>query len=188
MNEIFEMLRLRERRLLLALSLLLTLALLFYVFIARGMKESYTLAHDRLTAQTRTYQSVEDERGGKEAEWSRWSQALEDMASLRSEYFYSGETISQDMRQDIVQIFREVGIPVPDICFVYSEGSDRQLSGATATFQISGPYALIKRFVHAVERFPRFLILEKVDFVDIQKQSGVLKLKVTVAGYYDAAE
>jgi Tfp pilus assembly protein PilO len=59
------------------------------------------------------------------------------------------------------------------------------LGGATATFQISGPYALIKRFVYEVEHFPRFLIVEKVDFVDIQRQSGALKLKITLAGYFE---
>ena len=185
MNEIFEMLRLKERRVLFVLCLLLILALLFYIFIARGMKDSYGQVQERLTAQTRNFQTVDAERQEKKKEWSRWRRALKDVEELRTEYFYEGETISQNMRLDLLRILRKVGIPVPDIRYIYSEGKDGPLGGATATFQISGPYALIKRFVYEVEHFPRFLILEKVDFVDVQKQSGVLKLKITTAGYYD---
>jgi hypothetical protein len=185
MNEIFEQLRQKERRVLVVLCLLLSLALLFYIFIARGMKESYTQAQDRLTAQARNFQKVDAVRQENKAEWRRWSLALKDMEGFHTEYFYAGETISQDMRRDIVEIFQETGIPVPDIRYIYSEGADRQMGGATATFQISGPYALIKRFIYAVELFPKFLIVEKVDFVDVQRQSGALKLKVTLAGYYE---
>ena len=185
MNEIFELLRQKERRLLLVLGLLLSLALVFYVFIARGMKESYTQAQNRLAAQARNFQTLDTARQEKKTEWRRWRLALKDMERLSDEYFYVGETISQDMRRDIVAIFREASIPVPDIRYLYSEGTDQQLGGATATFQISGPYALIKRFIYTVEHFPRFLILEKVDFVDIQRQSGALKLKITLAGYYE---
>ena len=185
MNEIFEQLRQKERRILVVLCLLLSLALLFYVFIARGMKESYTQDQDRLAVQARNFQTVDAVRQEKKAEWRRWRLALKDMEGLRTEYFYAGETISQDMRRDFVEIFQEVGIPVPDIRYTYSEGTDRQLGGTTATFQISGPYALIKRFIYAVELFPKFLIVEKVDFVDVQRQSGALKLKVTLAGYYE---
>ncbi len=185
MNEIFELLRQKERRVLVVLCLLLSLALLFNILIARGMKESYIQAQDRLAAQARNFQTVDAVRLEKKAEWRRWRLALKDMEGLRTEYFYDGETISQDMRRDIVEIFREVGIPVPDIRYFYSEGTDQQLGGATATFQISGPYALIKRFIYAVEHFPKFLIVEKVDFVDVQRQSGALKLKITLAGYYE---
>jgi hypothetical protein len=185
MNEIFELLRQKERRILAVLCLFLALALLFYVFIARGMKDSYTRDQNRLAVQARSFQTTDADRQEKKTAWRRWRLALKDMEELRSEYFYEGETISQDMRRDIVAIFQETGIPVPDIRYVYSEGTDRQLGGATATFQISGPYALIKRFVYEVEHFPRFLIVEKVDFVDIQRQSGALKLKITLAGYFE---
>ena len=185
MKEIFELLRQKERRLLIVLCLLLSLALVFYIFIARGMKESYTQAQDRLAAQALNFQTLDAARLEKKVEWRRWRLALKDMEILRGEYFYVGETISQDLRRDIVAIFRETDIPVPDIRYLYSEGTNQQLGGATATFQISGPYALIKRFIHAVEHFPKFLIVEKVDFVDVQRQSGALKLKLTLAGYYE---
>ena len=58
-------------------------------------------------------------------------------------------------------------------------------SKVTATFQISGPYHLMKRFVHSVEIFSKFLIVEKIDFADINMQSGGLKLKIVLAGYYE---
>jgi hypothetical protein len=132
MNEIFELLRQKERRVLVVLCLLLSLALLFNILIARGMKESYIQAQDRLAAQARNFQTVDAARLEKKAEWRRWRLALKDMEGLRTEYFYDGETISQDMRRDIIEIFREVGIPVPDIRYFYSEGTDQQLGHGSA--------------------------------------------------------
>lgn len=185
MNELIELLRQKERRFLAALSLLLVLALLFYVFIARGMKGSYSQAEASFNLKTKRFQEIDAERQAAKREWRRWRLAIKDVDALRDGYFYKAETIAQDMRRDIAEIFKETGIPVPDIRYAYIAGSDRAIGGETATFQIAGPYSLIKRFIHGVESFPRFLIIEQIDFVDIQRQSQALRLKITLGGYYE---
>ena len=185
MNGIIDLLRQKERRFLAALSLALVLALLFYIFIARGMKGSYSQAEASFRLKTKRFQEIDAERQAAKREWRRWRLAEKDVEALRGGYFYQAETIAQDMRRDIAQIFQETGIPVPDIRYAYTAGSDLTIGGETATFQIAGPYSLIKRFIHGVEQFPRFLIIEQIDFVDIQRQSQALRLKITLGGYYE---
>jgi len=185
MNVIFDLLRQRERRVLVLLCILLTLAGIFYVFVARGMKGTYVQSKTELAAKRQKFEELDLVRKDKKAEWRRWRMAFKDMEELRSGYFYAAETVSQEMMRDIAQIFQNIGLPVPEVRYTYVESTDRRMGGAMAIFQFSGPYSLIKRFIHDIEHFPRFLTIEQIDFVDIQRQSGTLRLKVTLAGYYE---
>jgi len=184
MNGIFDLLRQKERRFLTVLTLLLALILLFDIFIARGMKNTYTQTAASLRSKTRVFQELDQVRQEAKREWRRWRLAYRDIDQLKEGYFYTAETIAQDMRRDIAQLFQETGLPVPDIRYAYISDTDQKIGGETATFQISGPYSLIKRFIHTVEHFPRFLIIEQIDFVDVQRQSQALRLKITLGAYY----
>jgi cell division protein FtsB len=185
MNEIFDLMRQKERKALLVLLLLLAAALLFYIFIARDLKGSYTQAEEGLASKREAFQRLDAERKDQKLEWRQWQQASKDIDKLRNRYFYSPDAIAQDMRRDIARIFQGADIPVPDIRYSYTEHGDQKIASGIATFQISGPYVQIKRFIFRVEKFPKFLILEKIDFVDISQAAGVLKLKITLAGYYE---
>jgi Tfp pilus assembly protein PilO len=185
MNVIFDLLRQKERKVLALLCILLTLAGMFYVFVARGMKGSYLQSAAALTAKRQKFEELDLVRKEKKAEWRQWRLALKDMEDLRTGNFYTAETVSQEMMRDIAQIFQNIGLPVPEVRFTYVESTDQRRGGALAIFQFSGPYALIKRFIHGIEHFPRFLVLDQIDFMDIQRQSGALRLKVTLAGYYE---
>ncbi len=185
MNEIFSLMRQKERKALLVLFLLLAVALLFYIFIARGLKGAYAQAEGELASKKNTWQQLDDERKAQKIAWQKWRVAYKDIDKLRNGYFYSGDTIAQDLRRDIARIFEDTGMPVPDIRYAYTGHTDQKIASGVATFQISGPYVQIKRFIFSVEKFPKFLIMEKIDFVDINQAAGVLKLKITLAGYYE---
>ena len=49
---------------------------------------------------------------------------------------------------------------------------------------ISGSYFFLKRFIDAVEKLPRFLVVEKIDFLDTSVDGSFLALKINLAGYY----
>ncbi len=167
------------------LCILAAVALLFYVFFARGVKGNYSRTQRELDTAEMNYQESDSLRNDNKVEWLQWEQTDTDLEELRSKYFYTRETISQDLRQDIEDIFAGIGIPTPDIRYDYRENTKEKIAKVTTTFQISGPYHLMKRFVHSVEKFSKFLIVEKVDFTDINMQSGGLKLKIVLAGYYE---
>jgi len=43
----------------------------------------------------------------------------------------------------------------------------------------------LKRLLDLIERHPRLIHVEKIDFVNIAKTGGTLDLKITIAGYYE---
>jgi Tfp pilus assembly protein PilO len=185
MREIISLLRQKERKLVGALSLLTAVALLFYIFFARGVKDGYARTQNELQRVQSSFQTADSARNENKVSWEMWQQTYTDLEQLRSEYFYSKESIAQDLRQDIEDIFRDIGIPTPDIRYSYQDSAQEKIAKVTAAFQVSGPYYLMKKFAHAVEKYPKFLIMEKIDFSDINMQSGGLKLKITLAGYYE---
>ena len=185
MREIISLLRQKERKTVGVLFILAVAALLFYVFFARGVKGGYARTQRELQTVQSAFNKADSVRNEKKAEWERWEQTSLDLKELRSEYFYSKGTISHDLRQDIEDIFAGIGIPTSDIRYSYQEQDQDIIAKVTATFQVSGPYYLMKKFVHSIEKFPKFLIVEKIDFADINVQSGGLKLKIVLAGYYE---
>jgi hypothetical protein len=185
MREIISLLRKKERQLLAALSILAAAALLFYIFFARGIKGGYARTQNELRAAQTRFRAADSVRNETKTAWEMWERTKVDLEELRSKYFYARETISQELRKDIEEIFADIGIPTPDIRYSYQERSRDKIAKVTATFQVSGPYYLVKKFAHKVENFPKFLIMEKIDFSDINMQSGGLKLKITLAGYYE---
>jgi len=54
------------------------------------------------------------------------------------------------------------------------------------SFDIKGSYLSLKRFIHSVEEFPKFLLIEKIDFLNIDARGNVLELRVVLAGYYES--
>jgi Tfp pilus assembly protein PilO len=172
MKELFERLRQKERKLLEALGIFLLIILLFYVFVGRGLRGSYTRAQALLTTRRADLKKFLTLRDEKRKELASWKQARKDMEELRDKYFYSPKTVSQCFRQDIEKIFRNSGLKAPSIRFDYKENSLQKIDKAWATFTVPGNYYLLKRFVHQVEIFPKFLILEKIDFADINVQTG----------------
>jgi hypothetical protein len=44
----------------------------------------------------------------------------------------------------------------------------------------------LKGLIQLVEEFPKFLIVEKIDFLEIDDRSSILELKIVLAGYYES--
>lgn len=185
MKEIFSLLRQKERNFLGVLCLLLLVALTFYIFFGRGMKGSSIRAQNALANKQKQFKTVNAEKEMQEKEWGKWQQTVLDLDELSNTYFYKRTNISQEFRKDIEEIFTETGIATPPIRYEYQEKTLEKIDKATATFNITGPYPLLKNFVYIVENFPKFLIVERIDFMDINTQAGSLNLKIVLVGYYE---
>jgi hypothetical protein len=62
---------------------------------------------------------------------------------------------------------------------------EKESKRARVSFTLAGPYVSLKRFIHQVEIHPKFLMIERVDFRDIDTQSGQIELNLVLAGYYE---
>lgn len=185
MKEIFDVLSGKERRILEWFFLLLVVPVVFLLFIAGGERRAYSGIQESLLAQKESYQSLVAENTQKEKEWLKWQDAIRDIEEIRGTYFYKDNNVFEELRGDLQRIFSQTGIYASRKNYDYSQLRNGNLEKLIVSFDWKGSYPSLKRFLDSVEKFPKFLLVEKIDFSNIETQSGMLELKVTLAGYYE---
>jgi hypothetical protein len=184
MNALSDLLSDKERRTLsrLGLAALVALAvfLVLFVRLRTGLEKDKTESFRLHEATQKTVQARDEAR----AEWRRWEEAGRDLAELRTDYFYEPGAGIQVLRQDLQKIFARAGTRITDINYGYSEMEKEQVSKTLVTFAYSGTYAGLKKLLAAIEVFPKFLVIEKVEFPRTGSGGGRLNARLTLAGYY----
>lgn len=184
MNALFDLFNDAERRTLgrLGLAALIGLAV-FVILFARllGGLENERAASVRLRESSEKAVKARDDA---RVEWKRWEQAVRDIAELKASYFYDEKSEIQVLRQDLQKIFAQAGTSVANIDYGYSDLEKEQVRKTVAAFTYTGTYAGLKRLLSVIERFPKFLVIEKVEFPKTGAGGGPLSAKLTLAGYY----
>jgi Tfp pilus assembly protein PilO len=185
MNAIFSGLLGQERRTLERLTAVVLFVLVLGFVLATRQRSSYFEARDSLAALQNRYRRVQKSRTDAKTEWSRWQEAVRDMDSFKGTFFYDEKTLFGTLRMDLQRIFNEAGMNVPLISYHYSDLEKVPIKKIALTFNYSGTYDGLKRFLTIVEKFKKFLAVEKIDFEKADAESGLLSLKMTLAGYYE---
>jgi hypothetical protein len=175
----------KERRAATALGALLGLAACFFLFISFKERSAAGRTASKLQAAEQNYQALSRSRSEARKEWQGWQDAQNDLAELKKDYLYDGKTVMQDMRLDLKRIYDAAGISVTNITYGYSELVKGSIMREAAEFEFSGNYMMFKRLLAMIERHPRLLHVEKIDFLNIGREPGLVDLKITIAGYYE---
>jgi len=184
MKEIFDSLNQKEKRILKVFFLLVVLAFFLLFFVALKEKDTYFRTLSFLSSKKIEFQKLNLSKMEKEREWLRWEKARQDIKELKTNYFYDeGEGINR-LRLDLQKIFDESNIEVTQIRYTYTGFEREKIKQVSITFNLSGTYFSLKKFINSVEKLPKFLAVEKVDFLDTSAKGGFIKLKITLAGYY----
>jgi hypothetical protein len=185
MNALFELLNDRERRTLVRLGLAALIFLVAFgiLFVRlRGGLEKQRMASFRLHELS---QKIVQARDQARADWRLWEDAGRDLAELRSSYFYEeGSAVQVVLRQDLQKIFARAGTTITDLDYGYSEMEKEQVRKTVVTFTYTGTYAGLKKLLAAIEAFPKFLVIEKVEFPRTGSGGERLNAKLILAGYY----
>ena len=184
MKNLFSFFSQKERRILGFLCLLVGLALILYVFVAGGQKRTYSRSLDILASAERDLNSVRSSLGRMDTEREKWEQTQKDMLELRQDYFYSEMEWVKVLRLDLERILDESRIQHSRKKFDYAIFEKERIQKVHVDFSVTGRYDSLKRFIHAVENFPKFLMIERIDFLDIDPQGRGIKLRIQLAGYY----
>ncbi|MFH1945611.1 MAG: hypothetical protein ABIK95_08310 [Acidobacteriota bacterium] len=160
-------------------------ALLFLFFIASHSKREYHRAMKQEQLVRQRVEALEQELSKRREALNTWDSALEDLQTLRDNHLYSREEALLQIRLDMEKIFQANDIFIPDLEYDYETSPDSGLGFIKLGFIMTTDYNRLKRFIHAVESFPRFLMLEKIDFLEIDSGSGRLRLKLHVTGCYE---
>jgi len=185
MKELFNRLTGTEKKTLAALAAGTLAVLLVFLFVSLGAKRSYGRARDALARLDAEYGKVLTSSTASVAEAKRWEEAARDLEDLKTKYFYDDAQGIMGLRRDLDRIFGEAGIRVSQISYSYEDLERGKFKRVVASFDFRGPYALLKRFLAIVERFPKFLTVEKIDFLNTSSDTGSLELKIELAGYYE---
>ncbi|OGD16141.1 MAG: hypothetical protein A2V76_03105 [Candidatus Aminicenantes bacterium RBG_16_63_14] len=184
MNAFFDQFNDTERRTFGRLGLAAILALVVFLVLfarMRGGLEKERTASFRLQESAQRAVLARDEA---RAEWKRWEDAGRDLEELRTGYFYEKEEGVQALRQDLEQIFALAGTTITDLNYGYSEMEREQVRKTLVTFTYMGTYTGLKKLLAALEAFPKFLVIEQVDFPRTGSGGERLNAKLTLAGYY----
>ena len=115
-----------------------------------------------------------------------WQEARRDMEDVGEKYFYKEKDGFNQLRIDLEQILSEARMRVLGRKkYEYVEYEQERVNKVNISFNQSGSYMALKQFIDTVERFPKFLVIEKIEFLDIDPAWGDLELRVTLAGYYE---
>jgi len=175
-----------EKKVLGILAALLAACLVFLLLFSLGVRRTSYRILESLEASEKNYKMLDRSRTEKKREWLGWEEAPRDIEELKSSYFYNDKGGINELRLDLQKIFSESMINVSQIKYDYAEFEKEKVKKVNASFNFSGSYLSLRKFLGSVERFPKFLIVEKIDFLSIDPQSGFLELKIVLAGYYES--
>lgn len=185
MKDLIDLLNKKERKVLKWLALVTLAALLFCLFGTAGKRRHYFQMENLLSTKEKDYQKIQRERISKKKEWVRWKEAQDDINRLKKEYFYRGKRGINLLRIDLQKIFTRTGVRVSQIKYEYVGFKNEPFTKVRVSFEVAGNYPTLKNFIHVVEEFPKFLVIEKIDFVDLKAQGSGLTLRMGLAGYYE---
>jgi len=186
MREVFNLFEEKEKKALRGVGVLLGLAILFLLLISFPQKRSSIRALSRLESRQSEYQHFNSLTLEKEDEWRQWQEAYRDIDELKKSRFYSGKDAVKQMRLDIQHILSQARIPSSQKKYNYTEFKRENIKKMSVSFNVRGTYQSLKGLIQLVEEFPKFLIVEKIDFLEIDDRSSILELKIILAGYYES--
>ncbi|HOE14232.1 MAG TPA: GspMb/PilO family protein, partial [Candidatus Saccharicenans sp.] len=113
-----------------------------------------------------------------------WQLTQADLAEIKENSFYAGQAGIEVFRQDLSQVFQKSGLPLPPISYQYEEDQKKEFRRLSASFGVSLSYPRLKRFLYELEAWPRIWLLDQINFQKIDNVSGMVDLRLTVAGFY----
>ncbi len=185
MKELISLLDMRERRLVSWLGAVLGAGAILFVFMAVRAGTGARRAARALDAASAEARAVEADRETARKSRDAWADAQKDIAKLKGAWMYDPKDSVRALRLDLERIFEASGIAASDIVYGYAAVPRTRLEKVTAEFRFTANYLTLKRLLDVVERYPKLLLAEKVDFLSVGKPPGTLELRVSLAGYYE---
>jgi len=184
MNEFFSALDERDRTRLRLLGLLFLIAFFVLIFFSFGQRRGYRLLAQRLEGREKTAAAEKLKQAEADVKWAQWQKAYRDIKDLKDKYFYHEGEEASELRLDLQKVFSAAGITSRSYRYNYANLEKERIKRINVTFTFTGTYPILKRFLQTLEQFPKFLLLEKIDFLKIGGDGTMLELKIVLAAYY----
>lgn len=184
MKELFRILSEKQRTRLKLLGLLFLMALFVLLFFSLAQRRGYYQLSAELENREKAALAASDKQARSAAAWEQWEQTRKDAQFLKENFFYQGGQEINQLRLDLRKLFSETGVNARSLKYDYADLEKERIGKISVTFNFTGSYPVLKRFLQTIERHPKFLLLEKIDFQKISGGGTELELRIILAGYY----
>ncbi len=182
-----DLLQKKEKRILGFMTIVLFGSVIFFGLIALGEKRAYFKDVEMLSSKKREYLGLRLKTLEKRSEYLKWRQTYRDVEDLREEYFYDGKEGIKKLRIDLQRIFNSSEVrPSGGIAYDYYDLNLKNFKKVVVRFNLVGSYYSLKKFINTIISFPRFLVIEKIDFLEARSDDGKIEVMVILAGYYES--
>lgn len=185
MTKLINLLNQKERRLILYAGLFLFLIVLFYFFIVKVQIKAQSINQETLSSKKNELMRLSDSLIENKKEYMKWIDAEHDIAYVKNLYFYHGMRSLHSIRRDLDDLFQKTGFIATDLQYDYKGKEEENNNKISISFDITGTYDRIKKFLFEIEILEKFLYIEKITFKDIERKSGKLRLGLSLAVYYE---
>ena len=183
MKKLTDLISGQEKKALGLLGGVLGAALLVLFFVSLRERSAYLRGQKTLANAQETYKALDASRDLKKTERRRWEEAGSDLKEFRTKYFYTDAAGFKDLRLDLQKLFDDAGVYVTQLKYDYADPDKQKIQKVLISFKFKGSYPSMKRFLAFIERFPKFLTIEKIDFPSSSSQRGSLELNFILAAY-----
>lgn len=167
----------------------LTLALLnlgFYLLYTRpavreyGRLEATTRPDfDEMKRREKSVQRLEAFRDGLQ-------QAEADLQSLRDDVLSTRNDRLVEIQAEVAEICGEFKIDLQSVSYGHELLLDEELDRLEMTVPLEGGYSNLRKFLQAIERSDKFLLVERVALAKGQQGGRLLDLNISLATYFNA--
>jgi len=186
MRKLFDLLTRKEKGILGILVLLVIGAVCVFLFVGISPKRSFVQAEEGKKGVEEELVATRIKRDRTADEWESWQNARQDFQRIKEDYLYGVKDALPLMRADVQHLLLKENIRVPQIQYEYEDFKNENIRLIRFSFTVRGSYYQLKSLIREIETLPHFLVLGKIDFIDIQSRTGILTLRIHLLGYHNA--
>jgi Tfp pilus assembly protein PilO len=172
------------RRLVIVLGALAAANLAFYVMLVQPERRAY---REIVTNETPKFKLLNERRRQvekREGFLEAVHRAKQDLTSLNDDILATRERRLVEVQQEVAALCEEFGIAYNSVNYSNSMLPEVGLDRLGMNVPLEGNYGSLRKFLQAVERSSRFLLVEKVSLSKGKQGGKLLSLNISMATYF----
>ena len=160
----------------------------FYFLSTRPKVQEYTSLQEGTGPQQEALRARRAEVEEREAYFEALLKAEADLATLREEVLSTRQERMIEVQLELAALAGQFSIDVDSISFDNQLLREEELDKLVMTVPLEGGYDNLRKFLQAVERSAKFLVVERVALGEGKRGGVMLQLSISLATYFDAPE
>lgn len=184
MKELIEFLTDTEKKIIKILLGMVALSFIFLIFTLIWPRNQAAGVASKLDSQKRSFEQVKEARDKGERLWLQWSEASRQLEELKNNWFYRGENSLGQIRIDLEEIFYQARLSLPTLQYNYHNLEKSKIKKISLNLRLRTSYLSLRELLAKLEIFPKFLLIEDIDFQNVSEGGATLDLRLVVSAYY----